>query len=68
MNRVLISPDSEELWLGAHFVNGRNFNTLTVGRKRGRPFSTNAYFEGIIVRAKRKIREGDKITVDYNQK
>ena len=68
INRILISPDPEELWLGAHFMNDRNFNTVTVGIKRGSPVSNNAYFEGILVRAKRQIREGDDITVDYNQK
>ena len=56
------------MWLGAHFMNDCNFNNVIVGRKRGHPVSNNAYFEGILVRAKRQIREGDEITVDYDQK
>eukprot|EP00957_Ditylum_brightwellii_P055208 4185283-Ditylum_brightwellii.AAC.1 len=31
---MLISPDPEELWLDAHFMNDHKFNTVTVGRKR----------------------------------
>eukprot|EP00957_Ditylum_brightwellii_P064596 4902243-Ditylum_brightwellii.AAC.1 len=65
---MLISFDAEELWLGAHFMNDHKFNTATVGRKRGCPVSSNAYFAGILVRATRQIREGDEITVDYDQK
>ena len=57
INRILISADQEELWLGAHFMNDHNFNIVTVGRKRGCPVSNNAYFEGILVRAQRQIRE-----------
>ena len=55
INTILISPDPEELWLGAHFMNDHNFNTVTVGRKRGCQVSNNAYFEGILVQAKRQL-------------
>ena len=30
INRILISPYPEELWLGAHLMNDCNFNTVTV--------------------------------------
>ena len=68
IQNMLISPDKEETWLGAHFMNDRNFKTSTTTKKVGHPICNNAYFEGVIVRARRRIREGEEITLDYNSK
>jgi hypothetical protein len=70
IKNMFISLDKEEMWLGAHFMNDHNFKTVARRRIRkvGRPPSNNAYFEGIIVRARVQIRQGDEITVGYNNK
>eukprot|EP00957_Ditylum_brightwellii_P075710 5753570-Ditylum_brightwellii.AAC.1 len=58
------------MWLGAHFMNDHNFKTVARRRTRkgGRPPSNNAYFEGMLVRARVQIRQGDEITVGFNNK
>ena len=59
---IILTPHKNDLFLGSHFVNDYNIGN---NKSFGKTLTNNAYFNGILLVAKRNIKRGSEITADY---
>ena len=59
---IILTPHKDDLFLGTQFINDYNMGN---NKSFGKTLTNNAYFNGILVVTKRKIKRGSEITADY---